>query len=207
MACGDCLLLHPRYQVRRCRRLPNLSPLGESDCAKPRPRWWRARSVGPYLKRLKWNEALLSNVNYQRSHLADFKNSVKGSPLWFDCIERGYPVRNERQPHNSARFVRNSALRFHAAPGTDVANIHKTLCSRRAFPWFHRQITTGTPHDRRVIHTILHSPSPAVAAVFLSAPLTCAAEPLRASIRGQRSCFRPCVAPLEAIKAGALMFK
>jgi hypothetical protein len=62
--------------------------------------------------------------------------------------------------NNSARFVCNGALRFHAAPGTHVANIHKALCNRRAFPCFHRQITTGTPHDRRVIHSILHIPSP-----------------------------------------------
>jgi hypothetical protein len=100
-------------------------------------------------------------------HLADFKNSVKASPSWFDFDvhrTRLPTVRNERQPHNSARFVRNGPLRFHATPGTDVANIHKTLGSWRAFLSFHRLITTGTPHDRRVIHTILHSPSPAVPA-------------------------------------------
>ena len=30
--------------------------------------------------------------------------------------------------------------------------------NRRAFLSFHRLITTGTPHDRRVIHSILHIP-------------------------------------------------
>ena len=44
----------------------------------------------------------------------------------------------------------NGALGFHAARGTYVANIHKTLDNRRAFLSFHRLVTTGTPHDRRV---------------------------------------------------------
>src|SRR5262249_52086091 len=61
---------------------------------------------------------------------------------------------------NSERFVRNGALRFHATPGTHVANIHKTHCNRHAFLSFHRLVTTGTPHDRRVIHSMLHIPSP-----------------------------------------------
>ena len=58
---------------------------------------------------------------------------------------------------NSVRFVCNGALRFHAAPGTHVANIHKTLLNRRAFFCFHRLITAGTSNDRRVIHSILHN--------------------------------------------------
>jgi hypothetical protein len=65
---------------------------------------------------------------------------------------------------NSARFVCNGALRFHTAPGTDVANIHKTLGSWRAFLRFHRLITAGTPHDRQIIDTILHNPSPTAVA-------------------------------------------
>ena len=64
------------------------------------------------------------------------------------------------EPATSARFVCNGALRFHAAPGTYVANIHKTLSSRRAFFCFHRLITAGTPNNRRLIHAILHNPSP-----------------------------------------------
>jgi len=46
-------------------------------------------------------------------------------------------------------------------PAQTVANIDKTLGSWCAFFCFHRVITTGTPHDRRVIYTILHSPGPA----------------------------------------------
>jgi hypothetical protein len=56
---------------------------------------------------------------------------------------------------NSVRFVGNGALRFHAAPGAHVSNIHKTLLNRRAFFCFNRLITAGTSNDRRVIHSIL----------------------------------------------------
>jgi hypothetical protein len=58
---------------------------------------------------------------------------------------------------SSVRFVCNGALGFHAAPGTHVANIHKTLLNRRAFFCFHRLITAGTSDDRRAIHSILHN--------------------------------------------------
>ena len=60
----------------------------------------------------------------------------------------------------SARFICNGALRFHPAPGTHVGNIHKTPRNRRAFLCFHRPITVGTPNNRRLIHAILHNPSP-----------------------------------------------
>jgi hypothetical protein len=65
---------------------------------------------------------------------------------------------------NSVRFVCNGALRFRAAPGTNVANIHETLLNRRAFFCFHRLIAAGTSNDRRVIHWILHNPSPTAVA-------------------------------------------
>jgi hypothetical protein len=61
---------------------------------------------------------------------------------------------------NSVRFIRNGALRFHAAFGTHVANIHKTLLNRRAVFRFHRLITARTSNDRWVIHSTLHNPSP-----------------------------------------------
>ncbi len=106
----------------------------------------------------------------QKSGAPHFQNSVKGPPLLFDFdvhrtqqrTKRGRPAQaNVRwRPATSARFVFNGALRFHPAPGTYVANIHKTLLKRRAFFCFHRLITAGTPNDRRLIHTILHSPSP-----------------------------------------------
>ena len=66
---------------------------------------------------------------------------------------------------NGLRLI--SALRLHWCASfpcrtrhTHVANIHKTLCNRRTFFCFHRLITAGTSNDRRVIHTVLHSPSP-----------------------------------------------
>ena len=65
---------------------------------------------------------------------------------------------------NSVRFVCNGALRFRAAPGANVANIHETLLNRRAFFCFHRLIAAGTSNDRRVIQSILHNPSPTAVA-------------------------------------------
>jgi hypothetical protein len=87
-----------------------------------------------------------------------FQNSVKGPPLLFDFDVHRTQLRTKRgrtcsgqcafgEPAPSARFVCNGALRFHPAPGTYVANIHKTLLKRRAFFCFHRKITAGTPND------------------------------------------------------------
>src|SRR5262249_36537042 len=77
---------------------------------------------------------------------------------------------------------------FHAAPGSHVANIHKTLL-RRAFFCFHRLITAGTSNDRRLIHSILHNPSPHPQ--FLSAPLSwrMLAEPSPSVSSDLRECF------------------
>ena len=102
---------------------------------------------------------------------------------------------------NSVRFVCNGALRFHAAPGTYVTNIHKTLLKRRAFPCFHRPIAAGTPNDRQVIHTILHSPTPRQSLLvasqtdFLSASGRTGLSNYAGSLRGDFE-FRRAVKPL-----------
>ena len=87
---------------------------------------------------------------------------------------------------HAAFSLARRGLRFHTAPGTHVANIHKTLLNRRAFFCFHRLITAGTSNDRRVIHSILHNQPHRTCRLtpqmnFLSASLACAmpAEPLR----------------------------
>ena len=46
--------------------------------------------------------------------------------------------RDATKPTNSMRSVCNGALRLHAARGTHVANIDKTLRDQRAFFCFHR---------------------------------------------------------------------
>ena len=95
-------------------------------------------------------------------HRPAFKNFLKLSPLLLD-----FDVHRTRLHEialatrtNSMRFVCNGALRLHTAPGTHVKNIHKMFHNRRAFLSFQRLITTGTPHDRRVLHSILHIPAP-----------------------------------------------
>ena len=62
------------------------------------------------------------------------------------------------KPTNSMRSVCNGALRLHAARGTHVANIHKTLRDQRAFFCFHRLMTAGASNNRRFF--VLHILSP-----------------------------------------------
>jgi hypothetical protein len=100
----------------------------------------------------------------ERSTPTRFKNSVKASPLRFHFdvhsthgTQQALAMGSNTDRINSVWFLCNGALRFHAAPRTDVANIHKALGDPRAFFCFHRLITAGTSHDRRVIHTIPHS--------------------------------------------------
>jgi hypothetical protein len=90
------------------------------------------------------------------------QNFLKLSPLLLDIDVHGTRLHEIAlvTRTNSTRFVCNGAFRLHTAPGTHVKNIHKTLHNRRAFLSFHRLVTTGTPHDRRVIRSILHIPSP-----------------------------------------------
>ena len=130
---------------------------------RQRPRWWRARSLGPSVlySRCSKNEAPFRPRVANEGHPSDFKNSVKPRRccLISTCISVDDLLRLATYT-NLVRLVCNGALRFHAAPGTHVANIHKTLLKRRAFFCFHRLITAGTPNDRRRIHTILHNPSP-----------------------------------------------
>jgi hypothetical protein len=98
---------------------------------------------------------------------------------WHSCRRRVRLTARGDSRSNSARFVCNGPPRFHATPSAHVANIHKTLGNWRAFLCFHRLITTGTPHDRRVIHSILHIPSsPQLRQIdFLSASLSWHAGP------------------------------
>src|SRR5262245_18083597 len=88
-----------------------------------------------------------------------------------------------------------------------VANIHKTLL-RRAFFCFHRLITAGTSNDRRLIHSILHNPSPHPQ--FLSAPLSwrnacrTLSFPVLRSSRVPLHCRRPPAAPSNCVAIATL---
>jgi hypothetical protein len=114
---------------------------------------------------------LLARELPNESNSADFKNFLKAPLSLFDfdvyraaLYARSATACASQQTlatcTNSAHFVRNGAFRFHAAPITYVANIHQTPRNRRTFLCFHRPITAGTPNDRWIIHTILHSPGP-----------------------------------------------
>ena len=105
----------------------------------------------------------------QKSGAPHFQNSVEGPPLLFDFDVHRTHLRTKRARAaqanvrlatcNFSALVCNSALRFHSAPATHVAHLHKTLRNRRAFLCFHRLITAGTPHNRRVIHPARVRPS------------------------------------------------
>jgi hypothetical protein len=168
-------------------------PPAEPESAKARPQWWRVRSLGPSVIPLSQIGAVFyyqltqASVAPRRANGSPFrfrfckraahpisKSQLKTRRccLISTCIERSYarnvddPLRSRCvwRPATSARLVCNGALRYHSAPATHVAHLHKTLRNRRAFLCFHRRITAGTPNDRRVIHTILHSPSPTAVA-------------------------------------------
>jgi hypothetical protein len=53
-------------------------------------------------------------------------------------------------------FVRDGALRFHAARRTNISNVHETIRNECALLCVHGAVTAGTLNDTRFLQTFLH---------------------------------------------------
>jgi len=53
-------------------------------------------------------------------------------------------------------FVRDGALRFHAARRTNISNVHETIRNECALLCVHGPVTAGTLNDTRFLQTFLH---------------------------------------------------
>src|SRR5262249_48949859 len=111
---------------------------------------WRSRITGPFFD---------FDFQKERGHPTSKKSFYPPRCCLICCIG-GDGLNRACQPHQLRALRPQRCASFPCHTRHTRSEYPQDALQRHAFLSFHRLVTTGTPHDRRVIHSMLHIPSP-----------------------------------------------